>query len=275
VENGITLTRGEVDLITAEQVLHFETFGFLVLSKLLSTDEVNSVQREFDAVWLRASAGQPWSGEKTESCQPFCETSAPLTKLAVDDRIHGTIEQLLGTSVIWGASNATRFVGDSSWHADDYGGLLKTYPAIKAVMYMDTVEKDTGCLRIIPGSHHRSFNRPLRPLDEQSLDPSLTPFGVSGTNTPGYPMETQPGDVLFFDVRAYHGAFGGSPGRSNIQMVYFPEPANIDEVEILRKIYHETQFHLRFPESFLNSDQPRLKSMASKLVELGFETKTA
>jgi hypothetical protein len=58
-------------------------------------------------------------------------------------------------------------------------------------------------------------------------------------------------------------------------MVYFPEPANIDEVEILRKIYHETQFHLRFPESFLNSDQPRLKSMASKLVELGFETKTA
>ena len=275
METGIGLAKGEIDLVTSEQVLHFKTFGFLVLRELLSADEVNSVQTEFDAVWLRASDGQPWSGEKTESCQPFCETSAPLTKLAGDDRIHGTIEQLLGTDIIWGASSGVRFVGDSSWHADDYDGLLKTYPAIKAVMYLETVEKDTGCLRIIPGSHHRSFNKPLRPLDEQNLNPGLTPFGVSGPNTPGYPMETRPGDVLFFDTRAYHGAFGGNPGRSNIQMVYFPEPADDDEIEILRKVYHQTQFHLRVPESFLNSDQPRLKTMASKLVELGFETMKA
>jgi hypothetical protein len=263
-------------MITAEQVLHFETFGFLVLRKLFSDDEVISIQNEFDEVWTQSPDCQPWSGEKTESCQPFCEISPVLANLAGDDRIFGTIEQLLGPNFIWGASSGTRYVGDSGWHADDYDGLLNTYPAIKAVMYMEAVEQDTGCLRIITGSHHRSFNRALLPLDnhsmEQRLDTDLMPFGVPGSDTPGYPMETRPGDFLFFDTRAYHAAFGGSPGRSNIQMVYFPEPADDNEVETLRKIYRKTKYHLRVPGLFLNSDVPRLKGMVSKLVELGFDT---
>ena len=179
--------------------------------------------------------------------------------------------QLLGPNVIWGASSGTRYIGDTSWHPDDYDGLLKTYSAMKVVMYLDPVEKNTGCLRIIPGSHHRAFNGALRPLDKQNLDTSLMPFGYPGSDTPGYPMETHPADVLFFDTRAYHGAFGGKAGRSNIQMVCFPEPADEDEVETLRQIHHRTQYQLRIPESFLNNDRPRLQRMVSRLIELNFD----
>ena len=262
-------------MLTPEQIAHFETFGFLVLRDVFSAAEVGSIQTEFDSVWSEASGGEAWSGEKTESRQPFCEIRPSLTELVEDDRIYGAVEQLLGPKFIWGASGATRYVGDSGWHADDYGGLLETYPAIKVVMYLEPVDKDTGCLRIIPGSHHSSFKRALRPLEEQNADSSMMPFSVPGRETPGYPMETQPEDLLFFDSRAHHGAFGGRPGRSNIQMVYFPEPAGDEEVEVLRQVHDRTEYHLRVPETFLNSDRPRLRSMASRLVELGFETPRA
>jgi ectoine hydroxylase-related dioxygenase (phytanoyl-CoA dioxygenase family) len=259
-------------MLTPGQIAHFETFGFLVLREQFSAAELSSIRSEFDAVWSEASGGQPWSGETTESRQPFCEIRPPLTKLVEDNRIYGAAEQLLGPNFIWGASGATRYVGDSGWHADDYDGLLETYRAIKVVMYLEPVEKDTGCLRIIPGSHHRSFYRELRPIDQQHSDLSRMPFSVPGRDTPGYPMETQPADLLIFDTRAYHGAFGGEPGRSNIQMVYFPDPATDEEVETLRQIHDQTQYHLRVPESFLNSDRSRIRGMVSRLVELGFES---
>ena len=259
-------------MLTAGQIAHFETFGFLVLRQMFPQAEVSSSQSKFDAVWSEASGGQPWSEETTESRQPFCEIRPPLTKLVADDRIYGAVEQLLGPNAIWGASGAARYVGDSGWHGDDYDGLLETYRAIKVVMYLEPVEQDTGCLRIIPGSHHRSFKRALRLLDERDSDSSLTPFGVPGSDTPGYPIETQPTDLLIFDTRAYHGSFGGRPGRSNIQMVFFPEPASDEEVETLRQIHDRTQYHLRVPKSFLNSERPRLRRMVSRLVEWGFET---
>ena len=109
---------------------------------------------------------------------------------------------------------------------------MGNYPMIKVIMYQEPLGQDTGCLRIIPGSDHRSFNRE-RPLEEQYLDSSLMPFSVTGSDTPSYPMETQPSDLLIFDARAYHGAFGGRPGRSNMLWIYFPEPATTEEVETL------------------------------------------
>ena len=55
-------------------------------------------------------------------------------------------------------------------------------------------------------------------------------------------------------------------------MVYFPEPADDDEIETLHKIYRKTKYHLRVPGLFLDSEMPRLKGMVSKLVGLGFDT---
>ena len=262
-------------MLTAEQIAHFETFGFLVLRGLFSAAEVSSIKRDYDAVWNEAAGGQPWSGDRTETQQPFCERRTSLTRLAEDDRIYGAAEQLLGPNVIWGGSSAARYVGDSGWHADDFDSLLESYRMIKVVMYLEPVEKDTGCLRIIPGSHHRSFHQGLSPLDEQYSDSSQMPFGVPGRDTPGYPMETQPADLLIFDTRAYHGAFGGGTGRSNMQLLYFPDPAEEADLETLRQIYHRTKYILRVPESFLNSDRPRLRHMVSRLVELGFDTSAA
>ena len=48
-------------MLTPEQIAHYETFGFLILRKIFSDSEANSIQSEFDAVWTESLGGQSWS----------------------------------------------------------------------------------------------------------------------------------------------------------------------------------------------------------------------
>ena len=103
-------------MLTTEQTSHFETFGFLL---------------------MRAVFG-------------FIEKRPLLRRLAEDDRIYEPIQQLLGPGFAWIGSAGNLYVGDTGWHPDcrdlEYG-------KIKVIFYLDPVGKDTGCLRVIPGSH--------------------------------------------------------------------------------------------------------------------------
>jgi ectoine hydroxylase-related dioxygenase (phytanoyl-CoA dioxygenase family) len=259
-------------LLTTQQIAYFQAFGFLVLRNVFSSAEANAIGREYDEVWNEGTGDQAFAGEQTDSQMTFCERRASLTKLAEDDRIYGPVEQLLGPNIIWGWSGAARYVGDSFWHKDDYDGVREGHGVIKVVMYFEPVGREDGCLRIIPGSHRPSFKQALRPLDEQHDDPSARPFGVAGPDIPGHAMETRPNDLIIFDSTAYHGAFGGRTGRSNLQLLYFPHPADDAELDTLRQVHNKTEYTLRVPEDFLNSDSPRLRGMVSPLVDWGFET---
>ena len=189
-------------MLTSQQIAHFQAFGFLVMRQIFSSAEADTIRREYDEVWDEAAGGRPFGGERTEAQMTFCERRASLTKLAEDDRIYGQVEQLLGPDIIWGGSGAARYVDDSFWHKDDYGGLRDRHGVIKVVMYFEPVERETGCLRIIPGSHRSSFTQALRPLDRQHDDASVVPFGVAGRDIPSHAMETQPTDLIIFDSTA-------------------------------------------------------------------------
>ena len=97
------------------------------------------------------------------------------------------------------------------------------------------------------------------------------PFCVPGRETPGYPMETHPADLLMFDSRAYHGAFGGRSGRSMMQLLFFLDPAQKSDVETLHQIYDRTDYILRVAECFLNSNRPRIQRMIATAKRLGLE----
>ena len=124
-------------MLTSQQIAHFQTFGFLVLSQVFSSAEADAIRREYDEVWDEAAGGRPFGGERTEAQVTFCERRASLTKLAEDDRIYGPVEQLLGPDIIWGGSGAARYVDDSFWHKDDYAGVRDRHGVIKVVMYFE------------------------------------------------------------------------------------------------------------------------------------------
>ena len=54
-------------MLTAEQQLHFETFGFLLMRQYFSRDEMDAFSRAFDELVSEDRQGQPFPGEKRQA----------------------------------------------------------------------------------------------------------------------------------------------------------------------------------------------------------------
>ena len=75
-----------------------------------------------------------------------------------DDRVYGPVEQLIGEPPLWIESDGNLYVGDTYWHPDGH----VTRPLwIKVALYLDPLTEESGCLRVIPGSHLALFSSAL------------------------------------------------------------------------------------------------------------------
>ena len=286
-------------MITAEQKSHFETFGFLVARQAFSPEEMDAISREFDDLVEEDRQGRPFDGEKRQAAMAFVERRPLLMQLADDDRIYEPIGQLLGPDFIWWGSAGNLYVGDTDWHPDA-SEIELGYGRIKVAFYLDPVAKDTGCLRVVPGSHRmplhgelgplrywrvkqaiaegRSSPEALKPYLDQGLDLDKPVFGVDARDVPGFPLESQPGDLVFFNQHVWHSSFGGRTGRRMMTLNYYANPTTDEQVDLIRR-QHENSANLQalsytkrdqaHEEAFMNSDRPRIKRMVAKLVELG------
>lgn len=265
-------------MLTAEQIAHFETFGFIVMRQAFSPHEMEAISRNFDDVLDEDRQGRPFSGEKRQAVMGCIEKRPLLTQLLDDDRIYLPIEQLLGEGFIWNGSDGNLYVGDTHWHPD---GSESDYGSIKVAFYLDPVGKDTGCLRVIPGSHHQPLHGELEPLMLQRERLAATPFGVDGANLPSFPLESEPGDVVFFDHNLWHAAFGGRTGRRMFTLNFFAKPLNETHMAFVRRGYEgdlkfikemqHTQTDELYTQEFLDSESPRIQGMVAHIKALGFK----
>ena len=263
-------------MLTAQQKAHFETFGFLVLRQLFSAAETEKLTGEYEGIMHEDRGGRPFKGER-QSVQPFVEKRGRLLELAKDNRVYNTVEDLLGPGFVWVGCVGNYYVGDTPWHADGLRSNIDPdlsdwyYPIVKVGFYLDPVAKDTGCLRVIPGSHKSAYADGLEPLSERNSDTEYLPFGVSPAEVPGFPLETEPGDVFFFNEDIHHGSFGGI-GRRMFAISFITRPSTDEHAAFLRRAHASTRWTLRPHEALVNSENPRLRGMVEPLLELGFET---
>ena len=136
------------------------------------------------------------------------------------------------------------------------------------IFYLDLVKKNTGCLRVIPGSQRGPYHHQLEPLVNRSGDSATSTFGVSSWEIPCHPIESEPGDVVFFHQSTFHASFGGTDGRRMFTLVFGANPTSDEQVDYLRGF----RLAYRPPLSFVNSSSPRIRGTVSRLLELGFET---
>ena len=252
-------------LIT-DQISFFETFGFLCLRQLFSPAEMVDFTREAEAL-LAAHEGVR-TGPTHQAVSPFVELGPTLTRLPEDDRIYLPVEQLLGPRFVWGGSegvsgsfNAT---DDHNWHCDRAGQIDLQYTRIKMMIYLQPMRKETGALRVIPGSHHAPFHRRLLPLHERHVKSNLIAFGVDGPDLCCHPLETNPGDVVLFNHYLFHAVFGKQEKRRYIALKFAAEPTVEAHYDALRP--HE-QDAATLHDSYRRSDRPRVKGMVNKLLE--------
>lgn len=255
-------------MLTQGQIAHFRTFGFVVQRGLFSSEEMKAIEHDFDEVMSEERNGEPFTGEKSQTVLWFVEHRSSLTSLAEDDRIYNVVEQIIGPDPLWVLADGNLYVGDTQWHGATYG-IPPILDHVKVVIYPDFLTRDTGCLRVIPGSHLPEYQRDLKALEEQFHDPDKRPFGLAGDEVPAYALESRPGDVIFTSENLWHASFGGIPGRRMFNMNIYENPSTDEQVRYIRDEHSKTTAMFHPHEAFLNSDRPRIYGMVHRYVEMG------
>ena len=198
------------ELLSDQQIKFFRTFGFLSFPGLLQ-DRLESIVDAFEEQFEMCGGhyGNGHDGTARSCLHPFIDRSEYLSTLVDDPRLDGIAASLLGADYNYMGSDGNFCVGDTSWHRDGCQDREVRY--IKVAMYLDPVAKDTGSLRVIPGSHHLN-DAYAGGLNANVHNPQGS-LGVAGADVPALALETNPGDVLCFDYNTFHASFGGGKRR--------------------------------------------------------------
>jgi ectoine hydroxylase-related dioxygenase (phytanoyl-CoA dioxygenase family) len=155
------------------------------------------------------------TGDELRSIIPtFIQKSDKLAWLRDDPRVTGIARDLLGPGYVYAESDGNIMSCDVYWHLDAYGAFAE-HDHIKLFFYLETLRRDAGALRMIPGSQfaNGAYAKTLR----QGLvrDPSRAPdlYGVPLEEIPSWTLEVDPGDVIVGNFRTLHASFNGNPGR--------------------------------------------------------------
>ena len=201
--------------LTDQQLTQFKTFGFLAFPGLMQ-DRIDEIIREFEAIFAARGgghAGKPHEGKQRSCIVPFIDQSAVLSSLLDDPRIHGIASSLLGEDFNFMPSDGNYYSGDTGWHSD---GWHKETVHVKIAFYLDPLTRDTGCLRVMPGSH--KVGDAYAESVHNEIHSCEKTWGIHGRDVPAVALETKPGDILVFNHNTKHAAFGGSGWRRMFTM---------------------------------------------------------
>jgi hypothetical protein len=196
--------------LSDQQLDFFDTFGYLAFPGLL-TDVIDEIIDAFEDIWAGRGGGHngsPHDGKRRSCIVPFIDQHPRLCALLDDDRIHGILTGLLGDDFNYTGSDGNYYAGDTQWHSDGWG---KDIRFVKIAFYLDQITRNTGCLRVIPGSH-RLEDRFANQVQD-TIKKSTETWGKSGDEIPAQALEIQPGDIVCFNHNLKHAAFGGSSRR--------------------------------------------------------------
>ncbi|MBA3846686.1 MAG: phytanoyl-CoA dioxygenase family protein [Planctomycetes bacterium] len=198
--------------LTSDQIRFFELFGYLHLPGAFASD-IAAIIKNFEQMWADhggGHAGKPHDHQQRSCIGAFIDRSETLSDLVDDARVDGIASPLIGDDWNYMGSDGNLYAGDTPWHSDGWNrGVVRN---IKLAFYLDPLTRDSGCLRVIPGSHR---------IDDryaETLQTELGTWGALGANLPAQALETRPGDVAIFDHNIKHAAFNGTGRRRMFTM---------------------------------------------------------
>jgi hypothetical protein len=251
--------------LTEQQIHHFRTFGFLIFRQLFSPSEIAQYTSELNrGLDLQLGAAEHdgtkrFFGGLMDSSTPF------VAGLMDDPRFADAAEELLGKPVLGITTDGNYYVGDTLWHPDTRS---RDYQGIKFTIYCEPLNASNGALRVIPGSH-------LDPLHSQmSRDPEAA-FGVRPDQVPAFVFDSNPGDVLAFNVAVWHAAFGGNRHRRMGTVVFYEDPVTPAATKAIQEqmVGNHAAFakggKVMYPDYWRSIPNPRHRQNVERLRALG------
>lgn len=133
-----------------------------------------------------------------------------LLEFLLADEVLDLVEPLIGPDIILWSSHficKDPFVGrQTPWHEDSayWNGRFDKYDNIVTVwLAIDRSNKENGCMRVIPGTHHNGFS------DYETVDMSVNTFHATIKDideSKAVYFELEPGQCSLHDSRIIHGA---------------------------------------------------------------------
>lgn len=252
-------------MLTDAQKHHFETLGFLCLRDFFPADELQRYTDAFDETLMRArglKALETNEERRTIGTLRFFESNPEVYHPLLDgDKLNELIGDLLGEEYVFTVSEGALRTHNTNWHHDDVAP--EGHLHLKVIFYLEPVRSTTGCLCVLPGSHFLPYRERMEKYGKDILP--------LGKNVPGiYPIETDPGDLLVFNVKLYHAAFGEGATRRGIYINFIQKPRTEAEAEYIKWLYHKDGGYYT-PETFKDAP-PRRLQMLQFLKEACYES---
>ena len=236
-------------VLNSRQKKFFDDFGYLYLPGLME-DEVPWIIDEFENVFARS--GVVHDGSARSSLATFIERNTRLCTLLDNPKVNGLLGGLLGANYNYLGSGGELYVGDGQWHPDCHDAPVRQ---VKWAMYLDALTRETGALRMVPGSHRQGWQGNL---DTRAL------WGIGMEEVPCVVPDNAPGDVIVFDQQTLHNALGGGNRRRMINLLACSSCLNEAELAFLRHRLPASRKELRWdimrgtgtPERMRHLEQP-------------------
>ena len=192
-------------LLDPEQISAFHRDGFVAPIAVLSQQETAGYRRRFEDYershdgWYVLSRGQ-----KIHLLQTWA------AELVVDARILDAVEDVLGADILcWGTSLFVKDAHDPhfvSWHQDStYWGLDKP-DVVTAWVALSASTRQSGCMKMLPGSHTLEQITHRDTLDELNLLTRGQEIAVEVDESKGAYVELAPGEISLHHVRTVHAS---------------------------------------------------------------------
>lgn len=254
-------------MLTQGQKSFFDTFGYLVLREVFTKDEMGTIKRESEEIFQDGLGNRLDTGRI--ALQPFFERRPFLAGLVADDRIYSIGEDLLGSGFFLCGTEGNLHSGNTAWHGA--GMWDESIKAVKIGLYTESLTASAGSLRVVPGSHRRGSPDLFESLRQSTPKDLTTSYGVQQPDIPCTVLDTEPGDLVVFTENILHSAFGGHEGRHQHAVSFIENPDTPSKEKDLRDFYESSTYSLRPSESYVKSKNPRIRSLVSKNLELGFD----
>jgi Phytanoyl-CoA dioxygenase (PhyH) len=212
--------------LSEQQATYFKAFGFLKIPGLFASD-IERIRSGFEEVFASETPevldpANPYHHRRNERypretrtmIRQFVDKSGDLQWLRNDARVLGVARSLLGDQFVYAESDGNLFNCDVYWHIDVYGATSSA-EHIKLSFYLDALRKDTGALRVIPGSHFVGTRYAGALYKHLSHEPNRVAehMGVEVDEVPSWTVDVDPGDLVVGNFRTMHASFNGGVRR--------------------------------------------------------------
>lgn len=159
--------------LTESQVAQYERDGFTVCPDFLSSDNLAAMSAEIDTISqghtladhdsarLEMEPNQPPDGSRVRRIYDPGSRYPLFVELSESPRLLDCLEQLIGPNIYFASSKLNMKPPEIGsvveWHQDFSYGPRTNPDSLAVLVYLDDVDRENGCLQIMPGYHKRGL----------------------------------------------------------------------------------------------------------------------